>query len=50
MISFDPIAKNTPTPVKEMNAPITPIRSSFRLPVFSIFEMAINVKVEFQTS
>ena len=49
MISFEPKANKIPTPDKEINAPTTPINSSFLLPNFSIFKMAIKVKAEFTT-
>ena len=41
------MANKTPTPDKEMNAPMTPINSSFLLPNFSIFIIATNVNAQF---
>ena len=46
---FDPIAKRIPTPDKDKNAPVTPIKSNLRLPNFSMFIIATKVKAEFTT-
>ena len=43
---FEPMENNTPTPAREIKAPITPISSNLRLPYRSIFNMATKVKIE----
>ena len=45
--NLEPMANKTPTPDKEMNAPIAPINSSFLLPNFSIFIIATKVNAQF---